>query len=450
MDYLMLMSGVIVGVLTGFFYSQSRNKARTAPEQLELQKLSAELLAAKQLLQQRNEDYEVLKIEIATVRGDLNLSIESTATWKGQAASLNEKLESQKAELEEIQGRFQHEFRNLAGQLLEEKSKKFTEVNRENMDAILKPLREKLGEFEKKVEESHKEGLLKNEALLTQLNNLQQLNLQMSKEAENLTKALKGDNKAQGNWGEFILESVLEKSGLVKDREYSIQASHSDEDGNRLQPDVVIRLPESKAIVIDSKVSLVAYERFSSEEDNDRAHQACREHIASLRGHIKGLSAKNYQNLHNLKSLDFVLLFIPVEPAFALAVQTEPAIFQEAFDRNIVLVSPTTLLATLRTISSIWRQEYQNRNALEIARKGADLYDKFVSFTDDLTKLGTQMDTARKTYDDAVKKLHTGNGNLVRKAEEMRKLGIANSKKLGPKFNSHEDSKDDNEPEPQD
>lgn len=444
----MLLSGVLIGILIGFFYSQSRNKSRSAPEQLELQKLSAEHLAAQQLLQQRNDDYEKLKEEISKVREDLNQSNVSTATWKGQVDSLTEKLENQKTDLEEIQARFQHEFRNLASELLEEKSKKFTEVNRDNIDAILKPLREKLGEFEKKVEDSHKEGLLKNEALLTQLNNLQQLNLQMSKEAENLTKALKGDNKAQGNWGEFILESVLEKSGLVKDREYIIQASHSDADGNRLQPDVVIHLPESKSIVIDSKVSLIAYERFSSEEDNDRAYQARKEHIASLRGHIKGLSAKNYQNLHNLKSLDFVLLFIPVEPAFALAVQAEPGIFQEAFDRNIVLVSPTTLLATLRTISSIWRQEYQNRNALEIARKGADLYDKFVGFTDDLTKLGAQMDTARKTYDDAVKKLHTGNGNLVRKAEEMRKLGVANTKKLGSKFITQEDSNDHDESEP--
>jgi DNA recombination protein RmuC len=445
----MLLSGMFAGILIGFFYSRSQVKSHILPEQLELQKVSAEHFAAKQLLQQRNEDYEKLKGEIIVMRDELSHSIASTARWKGQADALNEKLETQKAELIEIQGRFQHEFRNLASELLEDKSKRFTEVNRENMDAILKPLREKLGEFEKKVEDSHKEGLLKNEALLTQLNHLQQLNLQMSKEAENLTKALKGDNKVQGSWGEFILESVLEKSGLVKDREYSIQASHADDDGNRMQPDVIIRLPESKAIVIDSKVSLVAYERFSSEGDSDRAHQARREHITSLRGHIRGLSAKKYQNLHDLKSLDFVLLFIPIEPAFALAVQAEPAIFQEAFDRNIVLVSPTTLLATLRTISSIWRQEYQNRNAIEIARKGADLYDKFVGFTDDLTKLGVQMDTARKTYDDAVKKLHTGNGNLVRKAEEMRKLGIANSKKLGPKFNSHEESTDNNEPEPQ-
>jgi DNA recombination protein RmuC len=266
--------------------------------------------------------------------------------------------------------------------------------------------------------------------LREQIGSLKELNQQMSKDAINLTKALKGETKTQGNWGEFILESVLEKSGLTKGREYVVQESHNDEDGRRFQPDVIIRLPEGKSIVIDSKVSLVGYEKMVSAEDEAQQLIAGKEHLASLRAHIKGLSEKNYQQLHSLKSLDFVLLFVPIEPAFAAAVQLDQALFNEAFDKNIVVVSPTTLLATLRTIASIWRQEYQNQNAQEIADQGGKLYDKFVAFTEDLIKLGNQMDTAKKTYEESMKKLTDGSGNLITRVEKLKKLGARSSKVL--------------------
>jgi len=259
---------------------------------------------------------------------------------------------------------------------------------------------------------------------------LKELNQQMSKDAINLTKALKGETKTQGNWGEFILESVLEKSGLTKGREYVVQESHNDEEGRRFQPDVIIRLPEGKSIVIDSKVSLIGYEKMVSAEDDAQRLIAGKEHLASLRAHIRGLSEKNYQQLHSLKSLDFVLLFVPIEPAFAAAVQLDQALFNEAFDKNIVVVSPTTLLATLRTIASIWRQEYQNQNAQEIADQGGKLYDKFVAFSEDLIKLGNQMDTAKKTYEESMKKLTDGSGNLITRVEKLKKLGARSSKVL--------------------
>ena len=254
----------------------------------------------------------------------------------------------------------------------------------------------------------------------------------MSEEALNLTKALKGDSKKQGNWGELILEKVLEKSGLTKGREYDVQQSFTMEDGSRLQPDVIIRLPDSKNLIVDSKVSLVAYERYIASDDDDKASQDAflKEHILSIRTHIKGLSGKNYQNLYGVGSPDFVLLFIPIEPAFILSISTDNDLYNDAFDKNVVLVSPTTLLATLRTIANVWKQEYQSQNAMEIAKQGADMYDKFVAFTEDLIKVGKLMDDSKKTYSEAMNKLYDGKGNLVRRAENMKKLGIKASKQL--------------------
>jgi DNA recombination protein RmuC len=241
---------------------------------------------------------------------------------------------------------------------------------------------------------------------------------------------LKGETKTQGNWGEFILESVLEKSGLVKDREYSIQQSFTTEEGKRYQPDVIINLPEGKTLIVDSKVSLVAYEKFWSSEEETEKTIALKEHLQSLRNHIKGLSDKNYQNLYEVKSLDFVILFVPIEPAFALAMQADPALFNEAFDKNIVIVSPSTLLVTLKTVASIWRFEYQNRNAIDIAKKAGDLHDKFVGFVEDLIGLGNKMRDSQKAYEGAMNKLSTGAGNIVKRTDELRKLGAKASKSL--------------------
>ncbi len=446
MDYIALLIGILIGFGIGFLLMRGRTQNSETTND-ELLRLKSEVASLNQGLVMRGEEVQRMRSDTSAVRDSLDLKIAEAEKWKADSLHLQERLDSQKRELEEMQERMNLQFRNIANDLLEEKSKKFTESNKENIDFILKPLREKLGEFERKVEETHKEGLLKNEALKTQLDNLQQLNVQMSQDAVNLTKALKGENKTQGNWGEFILESVLEKSGLVKDREYEMQVSLTDEDGNRLQPDVIVRLPESKAVVIDSKVSLVAYERYSSAVDRASADLAIKEHTASLKNHIKGLAGKNYQKIHGIKSLDFVLLFIPIEPAFAAAIQTDYGLFQEALDKNVVIVSPSTLLATLRTISSIWRQEYQNRNALEIAKRGSDLYDKFVGFTEEMTKLGNQIESTQRTYDEAMKKLKSGRGNLISRAHEMQKLGLSNTKTLNSKLS---DTFDDDEASEQD
>ena len=431
-----LIVGVLIGAAVAWLLSKLKQQQVSNPFEVEANQLRSELAAQQQSLQLRLDEINRLRDESAKLRDETIQLNKENSHWKASYQALQDRLESQKQELEAVRERFNLEFREIAEKLLEEKSKKFTDSNRENIDQILKPLKEKISEFEQKVETTHKEGLLNNEALKQQLLSLKELNSQMSRDAINLTRALKGENKTQGNWGEFILESVLEKSGLMKDREYFVQVSLTDEDGNRLQPDVVVKLPEDKSIVIDSKVSLNAYERLSSAETDAEIEAARKEHLLSVRNHLKGLSGKNYQKLHGVQSLDFVLLFIPIEPAFAAAVQLDPAIFQEAFDKNIVIVSPTTLLATLRTIASIWRQEHQNRNALEIAKKGGDMYDKFAAFAEDLIKLGTQMDTSKKTYDEAMKKLSTGTGNLVKRAADLKKLGVHSGKNINPLLNA--------------
>ena len=283
------------------------------------------------------------------------------------------------------------------------------------------------------METNSKESLQQNSALREQLKGLRDLNQQMTKEAENLTKALKGDTKAQGNWGEFILESILEKSGLEKGREYVIQESFTNDEGRRLQPDVVVKLPDNKSLIIDSKVSLIAYDKFVNDEVDDQEINL-KAHLLSVKTHIKGLSEKNYQERYGVKGLDFVLMFIPIEPAFSVAVQADNDLFTAAYERNIVIVSPSTLIATLRTISNIWKNEYQNQNALEIARQGGNLYDKFVSFADVLVKVGKSLESTSGVYKEAMKKLYEGKGNLVARAETIKQLGAKTSKAMDQKL----------------
>ncbi|HEY6905817.1 MAG TPA: DNA recombination protein RmuC, partial [Ignavibacteriaceae bacterium] len=352
-------------------------------------------------------------------------------------------LTEQKGEIEELQEKFSKEFENLANRIFEEKGKKLTEENKEKLGEILNPLKEKISQFEKKVEESKEESIKGHASLKEQLLMLKELNQQVTQEAKNLTEALKGQSKTQGNWGEFVLESLLEKSGLVKGREYTVQESLNTESGKRLQPDVIIRLPENKSLVIDSKVSLIGYEKFVSSEKEQEKQLALRDHINSIRSHVKNLSGKNYQNLYQLESLDFVLMFMPIEPAFALAVQSDAALFSDAFALNIVIVSPSTLLATLRTIASIWRQENQNKNALEIARQSGALYDKFVGFIEDLVSVGKRIDESKNSYVEAMKKLTDGRGNLVRSAEKIKSLGAKTSKSLPRSIIDRADGEDD-------
>ena len=322
------------------------------------------------------------------------------------------------------------QFKNLANEILEDKSKRFTEQNVASLDALLKPLQTKLSEFKEQVNTSYGNEARERFALKNEIERLANLNLRMTDETRSLTQALKGDSKVQGNWGELVLESILESSGLRKGEEYLVQDSHTQTDGSRLQPDVVVKLPEGRSLVVDSKVSITAYSRHAQATDPTISEQELAAHIQSLRQHIQGLSSKNYSSLYGIGSVDFVLMFVPIEPAFLLALKTAPNLYQEALAKNIVLVCPSTLMATLRTVAHLWRQDHQNRNALEIAKQCGTLYDKFVGFVDDLEKLGQRLDQAQTSYHDAFNKLKSGKGNLIRSAEKVRELGVKPSKNL--------------------
>ena len=335
------------------------------------------------------------------------------------------------------------QFKNLANEILEDKSRRFTEQNAANLDALLKPLQTKLTEFKEQVSNSYGNEARERFALKSEIERLANLNLRMSDETRSLTQALKGDSKVQGNWGELVLESILESSGLRKGEEYVVQDSHTLTDGSRLQPDVVVKLPEGRSLVVDSKVSITAYARYAQTTDPAVAEQELAAHIQSLRQHIQGLSNKNYSALYGLGSVDFVLMFVPIEPAFLLALKTAPNLYQEALAKNIVLVCPSTLMATLRTVAHLWRQDHQNRNALEIAKQCGTLYDKFVGFVDDLEKLGQRLDQAQTSYHDAFNKLKSGKGNLIRTAERVRELGVKPSKSIStPLLDSSESDTD--------
>jgi DNA recombination protein RmuC len=326
------------------------------------------------------------------------------------------------------------QFKNIANEILEEKSKRFAEQNQQNLDILLKPLQEKLTDFRKQVDETYQSEARERFALKQEVEKLAGLNLRMTDETRALTNALKGESKTQGDWGELVLETILENSGLRKGEEYLVQDTQTISDGSRLQPDVVIRLPESKHLVIDSKVSITAYTRYIQADDDSIKTAELNSHVLSIKQHIQGLSAKNYQDLYGVGSIDFVLMFIPIEPAFLAAMRHAPDIYQEALKKNIVIVCPSTLLATVRTVAHLWRQEHQNRNAQEIARQCASLYDKFVGFVEDLDKVGQRLEQAQISYSDAVGKLKTGRGNLIRTAENVKKLGVKPNKSLPSKL----------------
>ncbi len=418
MEIIYLIFGLLIGAVVSYLFIKNKSASQSGKAE------------------ERNKIYEenIKKLE-SELTSERNKRIELSSSYASLQADYNNlqnKLSEQKEEIEQLQKKFTTEFENLANKIFDEKTSKFSEQSKTNLAEILNPLREKISEFEKKVDETSKENIRGNASLREQLQMLKDMNLQITQEAKNLTQALKGGTKTQGSWGEFILESILEKSGLVKGREYKIQEVIYSEEGKRFQPDVIINLPENKSVIVDSKVSLVAYEKFISAEDDLQRQISLKEHITSIRNHIRNLGSKNYQSLYQLESLDFVLMFMPVEPAFALAVQNDQEIFNDAFNKNIVIVSPSTLLATLRTVASIWRQENQNRNALEIARQSGALYDKFVGFIDDLIKVGNKIDDAKKEYIEAMRKLTNGTGNLIKRVENIKRLG-ANTTRLLPK-----------------
>jgi DNA recombination protein RmuC len=416
MEIVFLITGIIIGFASAFVALKYKYQGRSG-------KLEERTLLTEETLEKTKSELNSERAKVVDLTSRLSAA-------QADYYNLEKKLQDQRNELEEVQAKFSKEFENLANRILEEKSRKFTEQNKSNLDDILKPLGERIKEFEKRVNDVYINETRERASLAEQIRNLHELNQQMTKEATNLTKALKGDSKTQGNWGEFILESILEKSGLVKDREYTVQESVKNEDGKLLRPDVIINLPENKSMVIDSKVSLTAYEQYvSCDEDNSRV-KLLNEHLTSIRNHIRRLSPKEYQNLYGLQNLDFVLMFIPIEPAFGAAVQSDPGIFYEAFEKNIVIVSPTTLLATLRTIASIWKQEKQNRNAMEIAKQSGELYDKFVGFMEDLVSIGNNLKQTKDNYDKAMNKLTEGRGNLIKRVEYIKELGAKTTKNL--------------------
>ncbi|MDD4603813.1 MAG: DNA recombination protein RmuC [Bacteroidales bacterium] len=362
---------------------------------------------------------------------ELNRQLSSKTT---EYNNILEKLREQKADLEKLNERFRIEFKNLANEILEEKTQKFTDQNHIKLNEILKPLGEKIRDFEKKVEDTYDKESKQRFSLEKEIKTLAELNQQISTDAKNLTTALKSDTKKQGNWGELVLERVLESSGLVKGLEYMREFSTRSEQGDIYRPDVIINLPDNKHIIVDSKVSLVAYNDFVAAETLEEKEKQMKLHLLSIRNHVKILSEKNYQNLDVLDTPDYVLLFIPIESSFSVAVQSDAELFSYAWERNVVIVSPTTLLATLKTVSSIWKHEKQTQNAIEIARQGGLLYDKFVSFLSDLEKIGNQLDTVKKTYDEAHKKISSGTGNLVGRVEKLKELGAKTSKDIPKKL----------------
>ena len=344
--------------------------------------------------------------------------------------NLNQRLEEQKQEMLEIGQKFNTEFRNLANEILEEKSKKFTEQNKTNLDQILKPLGERIKEFEKKVEETYDKESQQRFSLKEEVKRLAELNQQVSKEASSLTKALKGESKTQGNWGEVILESILERTGLRKGYEYTVQDSFTLNTKERYQSDVIVHYPGERSIIIDSKVTLTAYDNYIAADNEEDQKAALKAHLVSVKNHINELASKNYQDISEIKALDFVVMFMPVEPAYLLAVQNDPQLWSYAYEKRILLISPTNLVAVLKMIESLWKQEYQNRNVLDIAQQGGALYDDFVRLSENLIKLGRKMEDASEHYKDIMKKLSEGKGNLVGRVQKLKELGVKAKKNL--------------------
>ncbi|MFK5891225.1 MAG: DNA recombination protein RmuC [Flavobacteriaceae bacterium] len=423
MDIAFWIVGLIVFLALGYFIGMFKAKSDASKENGTLSSLNQLLTTDKELLstqlKESQSEFNNLKVNLSKKESELDY--------------LTEKLNTQKKDLTDLQEKFTKEFENLANKILDEKSKKFTLQNKENIEGILNPLQEKIQSFEKKVEESNNQNINRSAAFKQQLEELNRNNLRISQETINLTKALKGDSKTQGNWGELILEHVLEKSGLVKDREYFVQQSFINNEDKRVFPDVIINLPDGKKMIVDSKVSLTDYEKYTNSDDKEIKSKFLKEHINSIKRHIKELSDKKYQNLYEIESPDFVLMFIPIESALYIAQNMDNTFFYSAFSKNILLVSPTTLLSTLRTIDALWKNEKQHQNVIEIAMQAGRLYDQFVNLTDDLIKVGNQLKTVQGTYDTSMKKL-TGKGNLVTKVENIKKLGVKTNKIINEKL----------------
>jgi DNA recombination protein RmuC len=436
---LILVTAAFVGVI--YLIRKLGPSSQDAASQtvlIDLEKQNAALLAEKKLLEERIEES---KKELNEVEKNLEKERAAHSESKQSYERLDAMLASERKQNEEkinllngAQETLKLEFQNLANKIMEEKSEKFTEQNKSNIESLMNPLREQLKDFKKKIEDTYDKETKDRISLHEQIINLQKLNTQLSEDAHNLTKALKGESKTQGNWGELILERILEQSGLEKGREYETQSSFSQSDADskqkRYQPDVLIHLPEEKTIIVDSKVSLTAYENFcSAEEENDKKI-FLKEHINSVKKHIIELSEKTYQDIDALNTLDFVVMFMPIEAAFLLAMQEDQELYRYAMDKNIFIVSPSNLLVMLRTIHHTWRNEKQNQNAQKIADNAGKLYDKFVGFLDDMDDIGKKLEQTSKSWESGMKKLQQGSGNLIKRAEDLKKLGAKANKSI--------------------
>ena len=397
-----ILAAAVAGLMLGVFISQLLGRGNRAKADEEIVRLSA------------------IRLELTTVNGVLEQRL------TGQQVQ----HEGQLKLMQDAKQTLGQEFENLANRIFEDKQTKFAQQNKEALEVTLSPLRRDIGDFRKQVESAYDKENADRNKLVGQISELQKQTLQISADAVSLANALRGDNKAQGNWGEFVLEKLLEDSGLTNGREYDTQVALKDDTGKRRNPDVIIHLPEGRDIVIDAKVSLVDYERYFHASDEDIKQQCLRQHLLSMRAHVKGLSGKDYESLEGVNSLDFVLIFVPIESAFMLALDHDPEMMRDAYDRGIILVSPSTLMVTLRTIKNLWRYADQNRNAQLIADKAGALYDQFVSYVEALDEVGKHLDKSKDAWENARKRLTSGRGNLVRRAEELKKLGAKTKKNL--------------------
>ncbi len=425
-----------------------KNKVETFQELS--RKHAASEMKSEALLQQvegLTKELNEYKADKKQLQQDHSSAKERVVALENENKYHKEMLEKQKTEIEEIGKKFSNEFKLLAEGILEDKSKRFTEINQNNIERLLKPLGENILNFQKKVDEVYDRESKERFSLGKEVEKLVQLNQKISEEATNLTNALKGQVKQQGNWGEMILESILERSGLVKDREYFVQESFKDDEGRRFQPDVIIKYPDNRKVIIDSKVSLVAYERYCSSQNSDEQKKELASHIRSIRSHIDILSSKGYQEL--VGDLDFVTMFLPVEPAFIIAMQADPDIWNYAYSRSVLLLSPTNLIADLKLIHNLWQREYQNRHALEIAERGGQLYDKFVGFVESLTSVGDNITRSQKSYEQAMGQLIDGKGNLVSQAQKLKDLGAKAKKSIPTSLLESFDEEQEQLPEPE-
>ncbi|EOL8984853.1 DNA recombination protein RmuC [Cronobacter turicensis] len=434
-SYLVLAVVALAGAAVGWLASGLRTAQQKAELLAEQRDIYGELSAAREALAQNQhwrDECDLLNNELRNLR-EINSSLESDlreVTTRLEATQVH--AEEKLRQMMSSEQRLSEQFENLANRIFEQSRRQVDEQNRQSLNGLLSPLREQLDGFRRQVQESFGQESRERHTLAHEIRNLQQLNAQMAQEAVNLTRALKGDNKAQGNWGELVLARVLEASGLREGHEYETQVNIQLADRSRMQPDVIVRLPQGKDVVIDAKMTLVAYERYFNAEDDYNREMALNEHIASLRNHIRLLGRKDYQQLPGLRTLDYVLMFIPVEPAFLLAIDKQPELITEALKNNIMLVSPTTLLVALRTISNLWRYEHQSRNAQQIADRASRLYDKMRLFVDDMSAIGQNLDKASDSYRQAMKKLASGRGNLLAQAEAFRGMGVEVKREINP------------------